>query len=262
MNLRVTTRYEELSLAVYVQTLTPCKLRIKVFDAEQPKTVFTDRYKTVKGREVFYIRMPLSSNQVIVSVYNEAVGNRRKGEDSSFTITEVKKLPLEKRTDVGDIRDYTVSSFVDFAQRFSFNASYLDADKTYQSSSGEFLIEYLPYITSSKTGQKMKTPARISKVNGRIQVSKEAFDNYTVPMRMAILLHEFSHFYLNDNMDDEVEADLNGLLIYLGLGYPRIEGYQAFLEVFQDTPSQQNKNRYDIINKFIRDFEKNKMVMN
>lgn len=262
MNLRVTTRYEELSLAVYVQTLTPCKLRIKVFDAEQPKTVFTDRYKTVKGSEVFYVRMPLSSNQVIVSVYNEAVGNRRKGEDSSFTITEVKKLPLEKRTDVGDIRDYTVSSFVDFAQRFSFNASYLDADKTYQSSSGEFLIEYLPHITSSKTGQKMKTPARISKVNGRIQVSKEAFENYTVPMRMAILLHEFSHFYLNDNMDDEVEADLNGLLIYLGLGYPRIEGYQAFLEVFQDTPSQQNKNRYDIINKFIRDFEKNKMVMN
>jgi hypothetical protein len=78
---------------------------------------------------------------------------------------------------------------------------------------------------------------------------------------MAILLHEFSHFYLNENINDEVEADLNGLLIYLGLGYPRIEGYQAFLEVFKDSPSMQNKNRYDIINNFIRDFEKQKMVM-
>ena len=116
-------------------------------------------------------------------------------------------------------------------------------------------------IESSKTGKTLKTPARISKVNGRIQVSKDAFENYTVPMRMAILLHEFSHFYLNDNMDDEIEADLNGLLIYLGLGYPRIEGYQAFLEVFQDSPSQQNKNRYDIINKFIKDFENKKIVM-
>jgi hypothetical protein len=262
MNLRINTRYEELSLAIQLQTLSPSKIRIKVYDAEKPKTVFTDRYKTVKGNEVFYIRMPLSSNKVIVSVYNEAVGNKRKGEDKSFIVTEVKKLPLQKRTDVGDIRDYTVSSFVDFAQRFSFNASYLEDDKTYQSQNGEFLIEYLPVIVSGKSGKKLKTPARISKVNGRIQVSKEAFEGYTVPMRMAILLHEFSHFYLNDNMDDEIEADLNGLLIYLGLGYPRIEGYQAFLEVFQESPSEQNKKRYDIINKFIRDFENNKMIMN
>jgi hypothetical protein len=68
-------------------------------------------------------------------------------------------------------------------------------------------------------------------------------------MRMAILLHEFSHFYLNENIDDETEADLNGLLIYLGLGYPRIEGYQAFLDVFVDNPSQENKERYEMINK-------------
>ena len=261
MNLGVSTRYEELSLAIYVQTLTPCKIRIKVYDEEKPKTVFTDRYKTVKGNEVFYVRMPLSSNKVIVSVYNEANGNKRKGQDNTFVVTEVKKLPLEKRTDVGDIKDYTVSAFVDFAQRLSFNASYLDAGKSYQSSNGEFLIEYMETIESSKTGKILKTPARLSKVNGRIKVSKDAFDNYTVHMRMAILLHEFSHFYLNDNMDDEIEADLNGLLIYLGIGYPRIEGYQAFLEVFQDSPSQQNKNRYDIINKFIRDFENKKIVM-
>jgi hypothetical protein len=62
-------------------------------------------------------------------------------------------------------------------------------------------------------------------------------------------------------MDNESEADINGLLIYLGLGYPRIEAFQAFLEVFKDSPSQQNKKRYDRINNFIRNFEKNKMVI-
>ena len=62
-------------------------------------------------------------------------------------------------------------------------------------------------------------------------------------------------------MDNESEADINGLLIYLGLGYPRIEGYQAFLEVFKDAPSNQNKVRYDIIDNFIKNFEKNKMVI-
>jgi hypothetical protein len=74
-------------------------------------------------------------------------------------------------------------------------------------------------------------------------------------MRVAILLHEYSHFNLNSNINDEIEADLNGLTIYLSLGYPRIEGYQAFLEVFKDSPSKQNKNRYDVINNFIKDFE-------
>lgn len=261
MNLSITTRYEELSLAIYVETSTPSKIRIKVVDAEKPLTVFTDRYKTVRGKEVFYVRMPLSSEKVILRVYNEAVGNKRKGEDNSFRVTEVKKLPLEKRTDVGDIKDLTVQGFIDFAQRFSYNASYLEDNETYESGYGNFFIEYLPVIKSSKSGKILKTPARISRMNGRIQVSKDCFKDYTVPMRMAILLHEFSHFYLNDDMDDEVEADLNGLLIYLGLGYPRIEGYQAFLEVFQESPSQQNKQRYDIINKFIRDFESKKIVM-
>jgi hypothetical protein len=80
-------------------------------------------------------------------------------------------------------------------------------------------------------------------------------------MRMAILLHEFAHFYLNKNIDDETEADLNGLLIYLGLGYPRIEGYEAFLQVFEGSPTPENKKRYDVINEFIQNFEKKKFVM-
>jgi hypothetical protein len=122
------------------------------------------------------------------------------------------------------------------------------------------MIEYLPTIVN-KDGRELTTPARISKVTGRIQVSKKQFDDYTVPMRFAILCHEFSHFYVNEDMDNESEADINGLLIYLGLGYPRIEAFQAFLEVFKDSPSQQNKKRYDRINNFIRNFEKNKMVI-
>jgi len=80
-------------------------------------------------------------------------------------------------------------------------------------------------------------------------------------MRMAILLHEYSHFYVNEKMHDETEADLNGLLIYLGLGYPRIEAYEAFLKTFVNVPSQQNKARYDTINKFINNFEQNNFIV-
>jgi hypothetical protein len=62
-------------------------------------------------------------------------------------------------------------------------------------------------------------------------------------------------------MDNESEADINGLLIYLGLGYPRIEGYEAFYKVFMDAPSEANGKRFQRIDNFIRNFEKNKMVI-
>ena len=76
---------------------------------------------------------------------------------------------------------------------------------------------------------------------------------------MAILLHEFSHFNLNENIDDESEADLNGLLMYLGLGFPRIEASSAWLEVFLGAQTEQNKERYKLIEQFIKDFENYKI---
>jgi len=262
MNLRVKTNYEELIIEVVVRTASPQRIRIKAYDEERTKAVYTDRYMTVNGMQRFIIRMPLSRKYTIVEVYNEANGNLSKGQDPSFKVLKLKKLPLVKRTDVSDIRDVDVRNFVDLAQRFAFNSSYLKTNEVYKSQNGKFLIDYLPYITSNRTGQKLATPARISAYNGHIQISKEGFDKYTVPMRMAILLHEYAHFYRNRVKSSEIEADLNALLIYLSLGYPRIEAYQAFLEVFKGTPSPQNKQRYDILNKFIRDFENKKMILN
>ena len=90
--------------------------------------------------------------------------------------------------------------------------------------------------------------------------TKKLFDEYTIPMRFAILCHEFSHFYVNKDMHDESEADINGLLIYLGLGYPRIEAIEAFTNVFLNYPSEENGKRYKKIENFIDNFEKNNIV--
>ena len=162
--------------------------------------------------------------------------------------------------DVVDIQNKSVKHFVDFAQRFSYNVSNLKPDTTYSSDDNQYFI-LLSETIRGNNGQELTTPARVGRNTGIIQVSKQAFTKMTVPMRMAILLHEFSHFYLNEKIDDEMEADLNGLLIYLSLGYPRIEAYQAFLETFKERPNNLNKARYDLINKFINDFEKMNMVI-
>lgn len=260
MNYRLTTRYEELCLAVTVQTLTPAVVTIRIVDEEKPNTVLTDRYKTISGQFTFYVRMPITPKSIVISVFDKSVGNIPNGQENNIKIVSVEKQPLQKRLDLVDISNPKLFDFVDFAQRFCFNAYYLQANKSYESDGGNYLIEYLPQILG-RDGQPINTPARISRTTGRIQISKEKFDKYTVPMRFAILCHEFSHFYVNENMADESEADLNGLLIYLSLGYPRIEAHEAFLKVFMQSDTVQNMERHKIISKFIDDFEKNKIVI-
>lgn len=248
----VPTRYEEITLLVKVRTYEPQKIRIKVIDAEQPNTTFTDRYKTINGESIFFVRMPVSAKEVLVYVYNEAYGNLEQGIDKSVEVVSITKEPLEKKLDVIDFSNPLVRSFVNFATRFSYNAGSLPSGN-YVSDDKQFVIKYLPIIEDS--GVEQTTPARIDIDSGIIEVSKRQFIEYTIPNRMAILLHEFSHIYLNDNVDDEVEADLNGLLIYLGLGYPRIEAFEVFAKTFMNNPSDENGMRFDRIKNFIDNFE-------
>lgn len=253
MNFTLWTRYEPIMIKVVVQTTSPQDIVLKVYDPTQANTYFTDREKNVNGIEELFVRMPLSPSSAKLEIYNKKNGNLAKGQDPSFTVVSIKKEDLDITLPQTKMDTFAVRNFVAFAQKFSYNAGWLSAPKDYLSSVGAFKIEYLPVIINSK-GEKMATPARISTKNGRIQVSQAAFREYTIPMRMAILLHEFSHFYLNSDISDETEADLNGLTIYLGLGYPIREAYQAFTSTFIGHPTEQNKQRYEVIDKFIRDY--------
>jgi hypothetical protein len=262
MNLLFKTKQKALTLMIEVATAKPEKIQVVVKDINKPDTEYTNRYSTIDGVERFFVRMPISPYESLVSIYNEKNGNLKKGEDASFKVIKVDARPLERKMDCVDWTNPKIRDFVGFAQQFSNNAGILSAGKypngsTYISDEGNFRIDYFDIITS-KAGLPIPTPARISQTKGIIQVSKKHFKDFTVPMRMAILLHEFSHFYLNDKIEDETEADLNGLLIYLALGYPRIEAYQSFLTTFKDTPTQQNKERYEILHQFITNFERNK----
>jgi hypothetical protein len=256
---KLPSRYEEFTLLIKVKTQKPERIHLTVKDESQRNTVFTNRWKTVNGEVSFFVRMPVSGKNCVINIYNEKNGQNAEN-DSSFEVLDIKKLPLEKRLDVVDFSNGNLRSFINFCTKFCFNAGHLSSG-TYKSSDGRFTIEYMPTIISSRSGKELETPARISKDSGRIQVSQKKFIPDTVPMRMAILLHEYSHFYINDDIDDESEADLNGLLIYLGLGYPRFEGHEAFLKTFISTPTQQNKVRYDKIKSFIDNFEKSNYIV-
>ena len=108
-------------------------------------------------------------------------------------------------------------------------------------------------------GRPSTTPARIGHRTGVIDVSKLHFDRYTIPMRMCILLHEFSHKYRNPKIDleisNEVGADLNALYIYLGLGYSKVDAIFVFANVFLKAQSQGNMVRMRKIMDYIKRFE-------
>ncbi len=247
---------------IEVATAGPEKIQVIVQDVNKPNTFYTDRWTTVNGKQRFFVRMPLSPYEALISIYNAKNGNLRQGDDTTFKVLKVQAGPLKRKMDCVNWNNPKIRDFVQFAEQFSENAGILSAGKfpngsTYISDEGNFRIDYFDDIRT-KRGLVIQTPARISQSKGIIQVSKEHYKKFTVPMRIAILLHEFSHFYLNKNMEDETEADLNGLLIYLALGYPRIEAYQSFLSTFKDTPTEQNKERYEILHQFITNFERNK----
>jgi len=238
-------------LKIVIESPYKEKIWIKVKDANRKNTYYTKRYAFVEGKEVFFVMMPQAPDVALVGIYNDNNGMLRN--DTSFKAT-ISKEPLN----IPPLKaSKKTKSFIKFAQEFSDECGYLSASKQghiYKSNNGRFRIDYFDVIRSKNSGKNIKTPARISQLNGKIEVSAEQFRTYTIPMRMAILLHEYSHYYINKSPSDEVEADLNGLRLYLKLGYPKIDIYNVFLNVFKRSPSEQNKRRYKKLDKLVKNF--------
>jgi hypothetical protein len=241
------------TIMIRIVTSKPKKFYLKVSDAEKENTIFTNRYCTIDNEQSLFIRMPLAPKKAEILIKSEDELNGVK--DYDYKVVEMRKLPLKRKLTAFNHANQTIRKFVKFAEEFSAKAGYISAKgSVYSSDDGQFRIDYLDDIIGDN-GKSLKTPARISRNEGVIEVSKLKFSKYSVPMRIAILLHEFSHFYLNTDMANETEADLNGLIIYLGLGYPRIDAYNVFTQVFHTSPTELNKDRMKIIDDFIRNFE-------
>ncbi len=251
------SRKEPLTLVIVVKTKGQSghKIRIRVRDWKKPNTYYTNRYATIKGTGKFYVRMPQSPEKAVIEIYNEKNGDVPQGKDPSFSLVSIKAEPLKTKMDCFSSKNGATKDFIQFAQQFSERAGTISSGHSvYQSDDGKFRIDYIDAFTDSK-GNVVPRVARISAERGVITVAKKYFITYTVPMRMATLLHEYSHFYINANAASETEADLNALLIYLSMGYPRVEAHQAFTEIFKKMDTPENRKRYEVLSNFIDNFE-------
>lgn len=263
------TQYRACTFKITVKASATVVVYIWVSDAAIANTYLTKRfYQFSPGQEqTFYVQMPLTGQNTITQIFDNP--NDKDGKSANFTITKFAKMPLPRQMGVVDMKDPKIKNFVSFAQRFCFNASVLPVNKpgeNYKSTPGllsrmfstkqdhDFRIWYNPIIVD-ENGQQQLTPARIDIDTKVIEASKMRLIDMTVPTRFCIFCHEFSHLYMNEDMYDELEADLNGLVIYLGLGYPRFEAAETFLNIFYQSPSDENMERWSHIENFINNFE-------
>jgi len=256
MNFFVNTAYRPSRLVLGLETFEPKTLYVVVRDAKNKNTQYTNRYNTVDGREEFEILMPVSPQRAEVIVRSERELSGEKN-DNQYKVykARLQDLYTGHMNFSPETGRKQADDFIKFAEEFAARASYASAGgSVYTSDDGKYKIKYLDVIKDNRTGRELKTPARISRTTGIIEVSKQHFATYTVPMRMAILLHEFSHFYVNDNSASEDEADLNALAMYLERGYPTVDAYNVFTMVFAESPTAMNKDRFDQIDNFIKSY--------
>ncbi len=256
---QIGTQYEPCTLVVHIRSLKPCTLHLQAYDRDRMNTVFTNRFKNcvMPGDLEFHIQMPLSGKMTLVKIFDEQFPDRAKEYETSFEVLSIEKKGLRTRKDVVD-DSLQLRQFMDLAERFCFNAGELainGPDEAYTSKDKYFKIQYQTVLLDENTNNPHPTPARINRHTGVMQGSKEKLAPITVPGRMVIFTHEYSHLWMNDTPENELEADLNGLTLYLSWGWPRIEAIETYSKTFYNSPSDDNMNRMKHIENFILNFD-------
>ena len=232
--------------------------RVTANDRGRENSKYADRIIMVKpqdnGTRDIYLSFPVSPRKLLITVMD--IKNPL-DKDFEITLKEGNMKPDNAWMDA------ETRSFVQMAIIFSQISGFTKPENPYtpyKSSDNLYNIKYFDVITEK--GRQLNTPARIGHATGTIEVSKVRFDKYTIPMRMIILLHEFSHKYKNPKMgldiSNETGADVNALYIYLSMGFSKIDAIYVFAKVFYNAQTDGNIKRMRVIMQYIEKYENDK----
>lgn len=243
-------------------------------DPTKPLTVYYNRLvsldpaKLPNGIKTFELKLPIAPKLLTVSLFNRQNGNfATPNADASFKLKKFEPCQLKTSPMWLTEKD---KEFLLFAKQFSNNSTITDFGKKdkpciYASRNGNFTIEYYDFLWNRQTGNPISTPSRIGEKTGIIQVAANFFNTYSVPSKVLILYHEYSHLYKNPQMGrrttDEIAADVNALYMYLSEGFSESEAIKVFAKVFSNARKLNqndttNDKRMAIINDFIYKFNK------
>ena len=233
----------------------PLNLRVTVFDSITKRIYAQRRLKLSKSLELL-IKMPIVPNELTARIVAE---NQTPGQkDFTLERIEVKPdtiCPLELTENDG--------KFIAFAKWFSTELPRLEAGEkgTIYQSEG-FSILYLNSLMDG--GTELTTPARIDRSSGMIEISKKAITDYTVPMLIIMLLHEYGHKWKNPEYGKEVAneltADIIAVHMALNLGFDFTEVENCYRAVFAKKDTELNRKRMKAISEFIHLFRANEQT--
>lgn len=244
MRLLLNTNEQPLMLATRVDAPAGTPVTVSVKDTRFPDTYYSKATGVVNSAHpVFFTRLPLSPEKAEFAV-------------EGAKVLEVKHYPLYTNVSVyNNNRDIRI--FSKFIQFFARRKNILhagahaseDAGSWYASDDGKFRLQYVDEIIDwrksiidPQTGKDIPNPhygrpvtssMQMGASDKRLRIAKKYAYNYTIPEFIAISLHEFAHGFVNANPADEEEADEHAVEIYSGMGFPRNEGANAFLQVFK-----------------------------
>lgn len=244
---------EKFTLVILVKTTGSKSFRVWAEDLGMANSKYADRQIKVDGERKIFFSFPVSPKKLFIGCCNiENVNDK----DFEVTLIQAPLRPYNIWLD-NDTREF-LELAVPFSQVCGFEGAEPNG-RIFTTDDRKFNIKFFPIIRDHASGKKMNTPARIGHQSGNIEVAKVKFDKYTVAMRMAILLHEFSHVYKNPKIDleisDETGADINALYIYLGLGFSKIDAICVYANVFLKAQTKGNVERMRKIMDYIAKFE-------
>lgn len=230
------------------------RFRVWAEDSGRKNSKYADREIEVDGNRTIYFSFPVSPKSLFIGCLN--VDNPH---DKSFDFI-IEEVPLkEYNIWLDDETRKFVQLAINFSQFCGFKLPQSQAGVLYSSDDEKFRIKYFPVIKDYATGNTLSTPARIGHKSAIIEVSATKFIRYTIPMRVCILLHEFSHKFKNPKIGLEISnefgADINALYIYLGLGFSKIDAICVFANVFLKAQTEGNMQRMRKIQDYITRFE-------
>lgn len=253
---KIDTNNKAFSLNITITCAGKKKFRVWAEDYGRRNSKYADREIVVEGKRTIHFNFPVSPRELFFGCANSE--NPR---DTDYKI-ETEEVSLKT---YNIWLDEETRKFLKLAIHFCQVCGFEDATpqgREFKTDDNEFRIKYYDVIRYVMSGRVMSTPARIGHKSGIIEISKTRFQKYTIPMRLMIILHEFSHKYKNPKIgleiSNEIGADINGLYIYLGLGFSKIDAICVFAKVFLTAQNSSNLNRMRKINDYISSFESGK----
>lgn len=257
MRFKLESNRKPLTIKLTIKAQGRQEIVVAVSDPIKPFTYYFNSVGEINGVQPFFVSLPLTPYTAIVDVYNVRYGNLGYGEDKSFSLLSIDAEPLVVDLTCFDSANPTVKIFLQFYLPFCEKAGYLaTSDEPYQSDNLQFSLRYVEQIYEN--GVPIVSTARVESDTGIMDFSKKYFKLYSIPERFLIGTHEFSHYWVNVDQRNEFEADRNGLMMYLGLGFPRREALFGWLKVFGRAETGQNARRYKLIEEFVMDFDAQK----